>query len=167
ATNRNLEKMVESGEFREDLYFRLNIFNIELPPLRERSEDIPFLLDFFIQRESKKIGLVDHINLDGDAKDLLCQYSYPGNIRELENIIARALILAEDNVITTMDLPQQVLKTKPQQSVDGLTLREQVQRFEISAINQAINECDGDRRVAAKRLGLGLSSLYRKLEDSA
>lgn len=166
ATNRNLAEMVQTGEFREDLYFRLNIFNIELPSLKERPEDIPQLLAFFIDRESKKMGLSERYEIEPEAQELLCRYDYPGNIRELENVVARALILAEDRIITTTDLPQQVLKTVPITDSGELLLRDQVRRFEIDIINQAIDDAGGDRRLAAKRLGLGLSSLYRKLEES-
>ncbi len=165
ATNRDLAKMVAEGSFREDLYFRLNIFNIELPSLRERKEDIPQLLDYFIKKESKKMGLAESIGLEQEARELLCSYDYPGNIRELENVVARALILAEDNEISTTDLPQQVLKVQPRQPSQQLPLREQVRLFEINVIKKAIVDADGDRRLAAKQLGLGLSSLYRKLED--
>ncbi|MEH6472266.1 MAG: sigma-54 dependent transcriptional regulator [Halopseudomonas sp.] len=165
ATNRNLPEMVEAGTFREDLYFRLNIFNIELPSLRQRKEDIDGLLDFFVARESKKMGLGARFMIDSDARQLMNSYEYPGNIRELENVISRALILAEDGVIQSTDLPQQLLNTPLGVVSAGTTLREQVRQFEISVIKQAVEENAGDRRVAAKQLGLGLSSLYRKLED--
>ncbi|WP_207063262.1 sigma-54 dependent transcriptional regulator [Motiliproteus sp. SC1-56] len=170
ATNRDLDKMVESGEFREDLFFRLNIFNIELPPLRERKEDISALLDFFLQREAKKLGMGNELGIDPDARELLCAYNWPGNIRELENVIARALILVDDNEIQVTDLPQQLLKPVRGQgssAVNDETLREQVRQFEIEVIKKTIDEQGGDRRKAAKALGLGLSSLYRKLEESA
>lgn len=166
ATNRNLPEMVEAGSFREDLYFRLNIFNIELPPLRDRKEDIDGLLDFFVVKESKKMGLASEFEIDAEARQLLKTYNFQGNIRELENVIARALILAEDGVIQSIDLPQQILQTQRGVVPIGSTLREQVRQFEIGVINQAVIHFDGDRRAAAKQLGLGLSSLYRKLEDN-
>ncbi len=166
ATNRDLAAMVAEGSFREDLFFRLNIFNIELPSLRDRKEDIPSLLAFFVRREAKKMGLAEEIRLDKEASDLLCEYRYPGNIRELENVVARALILAEDNVIQSTDLPQQVLKIQAGSGVESMTLREQVRLFEIDVISRTLEEVGGDRREAARRLGLGLSSLYRKLEES-
>ncbi len=166
ATNRDLAAMVAEGTFREELFFRLNIFNIELPSLRDRKEDIPSLLAYFVRREAKKMGLAEEIKLDKEASDLLCEYRYPGNIRELENVVARALILAEDNVIQSTDLPQQVLKTQADTGVETMTLREQVRMFEIDVISRTVDEVGGDRREAARRLGLGLSSLYRKLEES-
>ena len=166
ATNRDLQTMVVEGGFREDLFFRLNIFNIELPPLRQRREDIEELLDFFIRKEARKMGMGETIAVEPEARELLCQYAYPGNIRELENVVARALILAEDNLIQMTDLPQQLLRLPSGRVRSGLTLREQVRQFEIDVIRRAIDEHDGDRRQAAQVLGLGLSSLYRKLEDS-
>ncbi|RRJ85267.1 sigma-54-dependent transcriptional regulator [Aestuariirhabdus litorea] len=167
ATNRDLEKMVAEGTFREDLYFRLNIFNIEIPPLRERLADIPILTEFFIKRESKKLGLGEQIDIEPEALELLKHYSYQGNVRELENIIARSLILAEDNLIRVTDLPTQVIKSGGTAPINGeMLLRDQVRQFEIRVIKQAIDEAGGDRRIAAKKLGLGLSSLYRKLEGA-
>lgn len=166
ATNRHLQAMVEEGMFREDLFFRLNIFNIEMPPLRERREDVAELLEFFIRKEARKMGMGETVVVEPEARELLCQYSYPGNIRELENVVARALILAEDNLIQITDLPQQLLKLQAGVVKAGVTLREQVRQFEIEVIRKAIDDHDGDRRQAAQVLGLGLSSLYRKLEDS-
>tara|TARA_R110002167_G_scaffold12233_2_gene52311 strand:- start:7941 stop:9284 length:1344 start_codon:yes stop_codon:yes gene_type:complete len=166
ATNRNLAEMVEAGRFREDLYFRLNIFNIELPSLSQRKEDIDGLLDFFVARESKKMGLGSNFRIDPEARQLMRSYEYPGNIRELENVIARALILAEDGMIQSTDLPQSLL-TAPLGLVSaGTTLREQVRQFEMAVIKQMVEDNDGDRRAAAEQLGLGLSSLYRKLEEN-
>ncbi|WP_206485977.1 sigma-54 dependent transcriptional regulator [Thalassotalea sp. G2M2-11] len=164
ATNRDLQQMVKEGKFREDLYFRLNIFNIDLPPIRERKEDIQLLVKFFIQSERKKMGLNQAYEIEQEALELIENYSYPGNIRELENTIARAMILADDNMIRTTDLPNQLLNQKNIQT--GVkTLREQVQDFEQEVIKKALNVANGDRRIAAERLGLGLSSLYRKLDE--
>ncbi|MEH6824162.1 MAG: sigma-54 dependent transcriptional regulator [Motiliproteus sp.] len=165
ATNRDLPAMVEAGTFREDLYFRLNIFNIELPTLSQRKEDIDGLVDFFVAKESKKMGLGGGFRIEAEARQLLRSYGYPGNIRELENIVARALILAEEGVIQSTDLPQALLKEPLGFISTGTTLREQVRQFEMEVIKQAVEDNNGDRRAAAVRLGLGLSSLYRKLEE--
>lgn len=164
ATNRDLEKMVSEGTFREDLFFRLNVFNLEIPALRHREEDIEPLARFFIRQEAKKLGIPEDIEIETEAIDLLKSYQYQGNVRELENIIARSLILAEDNLIRTTDLPTQVIRSGGLPDLSALSLREQVRQFEIRAINKAIDAADGDRRIAAKGLGLGLSSLYRKLD---
>ncbi len=166
ATNRDLPSMVEAGTFREDLYFRLNIFNIELPTLSQRKEDIDGLVDFFVAKESKKMGLEGGFSVEAEARQLLRSYGYPGNIRELENVVARALILAEEGVIQSTDLPQALLKEPLGFTSTGTTLREQVRQFEMEVIKQAVEDNKGDRRAAAAQLGLGLSSLYRKLEES-
>jgi len=164
ATNRNLQEMVKEGTFREDLYFRLNVFNIDLPSLRQRKEDIKILVEFFVQSESKKMGVNDTFEIDPEALELIENYTYPGNIRELENIIARALILADDNIIRITDLPNQLLSQQSPKA-GSKTLREQVRDFELSVIKKTLLDANDDRRVAAERLGLGLSSLYRKLDE--
>ena len=104
ATNRNLEEAIRKGAFREDLYYRLNVVTLSLPPLRERKEDIPILIDHFLKkysRENKK----EVSSLTKEAKDLLLHYDYPGNVRELENIIERAVVLCRGENITSQDLP--------------------------------------------------------------
>lgn len=171
ATNRDLQKMVSEGTFREDLYFRLSVFHVQVPPLRERRRDIPGLVQFLVQRGAQRLNCDVSITVAADVLELLTIYDWPGNVREMENVIDRALILAEQGQITCSDLPPQITKlvlnarTGPASSYPGGILRDQVRRFEGSLICQAINESDGDRRLAAQKLGIGLSSLYRKLED--
>lgn len=173
ATNRDIADMVQKGEFREDLYFRLNVFSIRIPPLRERKEDVRSLLEFFQNRNAAKMGLPEAYALDPEATEALLEYEWPGNVRELENIMERAHILAENAVIGVEDLPSQLvgrrgLKAAPEQQTEGSgTLRNQVRRFEVDAILRAVRECGGDRREAARNLGIGLSTLYRKLEGDA
>jgi two-component system, NtrC family, response regulator AtoC len=166
ATNRNLEKMVEEGTFREDLYFRLNIFNIEIPALKDRYDDIPILIDFFLTQEAKKLGISDEVTVAPDSMELLLSYDYPGNVRELENIIARSLIMSENNCIQIIDLPNQIQGTNINVNTGKKLLKDQVRQFEIDAIKRAIEDANGDRKLASKNLGLGLSSLYRKLEGT-
>lgn len=166
ATNRDLQEMVRNGDFREDLYFRLNIFSINLPPLRERAGDILPLFEFFLNKEARKSGKLNPMRVDSDVEAILQQYSFPGNIRELENIVERAMILADDDVVRVEDLPQQLFQqTQNEADNSNKTLREQLKIIEADIINKAIDSADGDRRLAAKRLGLGLSSLYRKMEE--
>ena len=171
ATNRDLAQMVADGKFREDLYFRLSVFQIHAPPLRERREDIPALVRFLLERGAKRMNLQQPIALDAEVHTILDAYDWPGNVREMENVIDRALILADQGQVTCADLPPQLLKGMragmPElASADcGDSLREQVRRFESALIGRVISESDGDRRVAAQRLGIGLSSLYRKLEE--
>lgn len=165
ATNRDLQLMVQEGTFREDLYFRLNIFNIDVPPIRKRKEDIKILVKFFVKSECSKMGLIDNFTIEPEALDLIENYSYPGNIRELENVIARALILADDNIIRVTDLPNQLLTQKKKKNSQVKTLREQVRDFELEVIKSVLADNKDDRRLAAEQLGVGLSSLYRKLDE--
>jgi two-component system, NtrC family, response regulator AtoC len=176
ATNRDLAQMVAEGKFREDLYFRLSVFQIHAPPLRERRQDIPGLVRFLLQRGAKRLLEGAPILIDPEVEELLAAYEWPGNVREMENVIDRALILADDGHVTCADLPPQIAKGKrsgtsmttttvmtPPDS--GNNLREQVRSFESALIGKAISDADGDRRIAAQKLGIGLSSLYRKLEE--
>jgi DNA-binding NtrC family response regulator len=171
ATNRDLAQMVAEGKFREDLYFRLSVFQIHAPPLRERRQDIPGLVQFLLQRGAKRLLEGVPILIDPDVEELLAAYEWPGNVREMENVIDRALILADDGHVTCADLPPQITKgarveaIKPVPVDTGDSLREQVRSFESALISKALIDADGDRRIAAQKLGIGLSSLYRKLEE--
>lgn len=177
ATNRDVDQQVAEGVFREDLYFRLNVLHIQMPPLRERREDIPDLIRFFIKRETERLGIDDQIGIDPLAEEILVSYQWAGNLRELQNFIARALIMAEGNRITVADLPPKLTKSsdRPMASpadghgvtflVGSGTLREQVRAFELQIISDAVKRAHGDRNEAAKQLGVGLSTIYRKLEE--
>ncbi len=171
ATNRDLSEMVAQGKFREDLYFRLSVFHIHVPPLRERRQDLAALVEFLLQRNTRRMDSNGQkVSLDAGVKELLVNYDWPGNIRELENVIDRALILADGNLITLADLPPLISKISPlslpHDSIQFTgTLREQVRQYEAAIILRTIEESDGDRRVAAQKLNIGLSSLYRKLEE--
>ncbi|GIZ52718.1 sigma-54-dependent transcriptional regulator [Noviherbaspirillum aridicola] len=170
ATNRDLRQMVAEGKFREDLYFRLSVFHVHVPPLRERRQDIPGLVHFLLQRSAKRLNNGGEISIDADVEEILSAYDWPGNVREMENVVDRALILADEGRITRADLPPQVARVAPPQrtgngEAGGESLREQVRRFESTVICKAIADANGDRRAAAQKLGIGLSSLYRKLEE--
>ena len=175
ATNRDIRGMVRRGEFREDLFYRLNVLNIHMPTLRERTEDLPELIRYFIRREAKRLGLPGQAYLDAAAEELLVHHRWSGNLRELQNVIARALVLAEDGEISVSDLPSQVhgggnhnhanLDMRPAMLRSG-SLRQQVRDFEAQLIHEAIEQADGDRMLAARRLGIGLSTLYRKLDEA-
>ena len=174
ATNRDLSVMVTQGKFREDLFFRLTVFHIHVPPLRERRQDLSALVRFLLQRNIRRMDSNGHeITLDPGVEELLVNYDWPGNVRELENVIDRASIMADGDHITLADLPPQITKVNQQSSVVAHdlrfsgTLREQVRKFEAALIYRTIEESDGDRRVAAQKLNIGLSSLYRKLEELA
>jgi DNA-binding NtrC family response regulator len=171
ATNRDLAQMVAEGRFREDLYFRLSVFQIHAPPLRERRADIPALVAFLLERGRDRMGMDAKISVDAEVNSILEAYEWPGNVREMENVIDRALILSDNGHVTAADLPPTILKGalagRPELVItpSGDSLREQVRSFESALIARAIADCDGDRRAAALKLGIGLSSLYRKLEE--
>ena len=171
ATNRDLAEMVAQGKFREDLYFRLSVFHIHVPPLRERRQDLPALLKFMLQRNTRHMSDRQEITFDPGVETLLLNYEWPGNVREMENVIDRAIILADGNRITMADLPTQITKVDQSAALlgDNLqtsgTLREQMRRYEVALILRTIEETGGDRRAAAQKLNIGLSSLYRKLEE--
>ena len=171
ATNRDLNAMVREGRFREDLFFRLSMFQIPMPPLRERRGDIVPLIRHLLARrvQSPDAGPLE---IDPEAEDLLVNFDWPGNVRQLENVLHRAAILADGSRIRIADLPPEVARVDDATTAAAAgggegTLRERVRRFEISLIRRAIDESGGDRRVAAQRLGIGLSSLYRKLEEAS
>ncbi|MBL8351363.1 MAG: sigma-54-dependent Fis family transcriptional regulator [Burkholderiaceae bacterium] len=175
ATNRDLAAMVAAGRFREDLFFRLSAFQIPMPPLRARREDIPGLLRHLIAQRVMPSGTHEELVLEPEAEDLLVNFSWPGNVRQLENVLHRAAILADGGCIRTVDLPPEVTRGNSATianpvAADGAggegSLRDRVRRFELSLLRRAIDEAGGDRRLAAQRLGIGLSSLYRKLEET-
>jgi len=163
--------MVAEGQFREDLYYRLNVLQIRLPALRERHEDLPALLGYFIEGEALRLGLGTQFALDPAAEEVLLRYVWPGNMRELQNVMARALVLADDGYILISDLPDHVSRGEPPnaQELSGGNevgnLRVRVREFEQGLIKDAIDRSGGDRQHAARCLGIGLSTLYRKLED--
>ena len=172
ATNRDLTADVESGAFRQDLYFRLNVVQLHIPPLRERQGDTAQLIRHFLQRHAEQFGLEQPYALDAMAEQLLLRHEWPGNVRELENVIERAHILADDERIGVADLPPLLAQGGAGTAAPAATsdhseqsLRDRVRAFEIGVIMDAIDEADGDRKVAARRLGIGLSTLYRKLEE--
>jgi two-component system response regulator AtoC len=171
ATNQDLAEMVVQGKFRQDLFFRLSVFQIHMPPLRERREDLPSLIKFLLQRSMRRLGNGRSITLDPAVEEILINHDWTGNVRELENAIDRAIIMAEGDCITLGDLPPQITRfaQSPQQRNDNTRLsgglRESMRKLEASLIMRAIGEAGGDRRVAAQKLDIGLSSLYRKMEE--
>ena len=174
ATNANLLSHVEEGKFRKDLYFRLSMFQIQIPPLRERQTDIPGLIRFLLRnlRTSTSTSGAGAIEIDSLAEEILLAHSWPGNVRELDNVVTRACILAEDNRISVADLPAAIIQAASPQTTAGAAtgadghLRVQMRKLELDILRRAIEEAGGDRKLAAQRLGIGLSSLYRKIEES-
>ncbi|MDF1613532.1 sigma-54-dependent transcriptional regulator [Desulfurivibrio dismutans] len=161
ATNKNLDKMVAQGEFREDLYYRLNVFTLHLPPLRERPEDVPLLARHFLERAAARLGR--EVNRISDsALKVLCRYSWPGNVRELRNVIERGTIIARSRSLTPDDLPEHV--KRPQPGVAGgapVTLAEAERRQVASILERA----GWNKSQAARMLGITRRTLDRKILD--
>ncbi len=160
ATNRNLEDEVKKGAFREDLYYRLNVVTIIVPPLRERKEDVPLLVDFFL----KKYNVKHKKNIMGptrEARDILVKYDYPGNVRELENILERAVVLTRGDRITSEDLPN--LAEHASAASDG-SIRGTVESIERSMIIEALVNADWVQTKAALTLGLSERMLRYKIK---
>jgi two-component system, NtrC family, response regulator AtoC len=169
ATNRDLPEMVKQGKFREDLYFRLAMFHLHLPPLRERRADLPGFIRHTLSA-IKRSGGRRGIELDAAAEAALVAADWPGNVRELENVLNRACILADGERITPADLPADITRIAPAAAAVEAPagtgpLREQLRALEARLIARALQQANDDRRLAAERLGIGLSSLYRKLEE--
>jgi len=171
ASNRDLPGMVSSGRFRMDLYYRLNVLQIVMPSLRERQSDLPALIRFFLSRESRRLGLKQPRGIDPMAEEILLGYSWPGNLREMQNVIARVLVMTEGEIVTVADLPRleapaEAAHSRQTRGIGGEgSLRERVARFEMENIREALQRAEGDRREAARQLGIGLSTLYRKIEE--
>ena len=163
ATNRNLEEEVKKGNFREDLYYRLNVVHIEVPPLRERKEDIPLLLNSFLNEFNNE----NSKNIDGftpQARKLLCSYSWPGNIRQLRNSIESAVVLSRGKLIDVEDLPEQVVNHENESELSikvGLSLDEAEKLFIMSTLDY----CGGNKTKASEMLKIGRKTLHRKLEE--
>jgi len=162
ATHRDLEGLVRAGRFRDDLYYRINVVSISLPPLRERREDIPLLLDHFVEKFSRRNG--KRISgLTRDAREALLRYDYPGNVRELENLVERAVILTRDEVIGLEDLPLGVKEREGETSGEtSLTVR--VEGLERRMIREALARADGVQTRAAEILGISERVLRYKLK---
>ena len=163
ATHRNIEHMVAEGDFREDLMFRINAFELEIPPLRDRIGDLGQLIDHLVSRKLGVATLSDSIN--SEALTALSQHDWPGNVRELANVIEHALILCDGQMIELSHLPprfHQVVDTpKPQSGNPVMTLRE----LELVAIHSALDRHDGNKTAAASELGISLKTLYNKLNQ--
>jgi two-component system response regulator HydG len=160
ATNQDLLTSVAEKRFRQDLYYRLNVARFVLPPLRERREDIPLLLDFFVQKANKKMGTRARVG-DG-VVEALTQYDFPGNIRELENMVEQAVALSGGGVITVDDMlpaPAQPQHT----TTGGRTLADVVDAAERQAIEAALREHEGSREKAAEALAISATTLWRKM----
>ena len=167
ATNSELENDVKEGRFREDLFYRLNVIPIEIPPLRDRKEDIPLLVDFFVRKFSTKSSTALK-TLSPEASELLCNYSWPGNVRELENTLERAVLLNRTDMLEVSDFPEK-LKSNQQKTIvtDTDPLNPTLESMEKAYIHFVLTQNGGNKRQAAKILGIDTSTLYRKIDRYA
>jgi two-component system, NtrC family, response regulator AtoC len=174
ATNKDLEKEAREGRFRGDLFWRLNVVHTRLPPLRERRADLPILIDHFLGRFNRELGLAVYA-IAPEARQLLCEYEWPGNVRELENTICRAMILCEGDVLTLSDLPGRVrgesmerTSTSPS-DLSRLTLTDAVgqatERLEKIMILSRLAEHQGSRTATAESLGVSRKTLFNKMRQ--
>jgi two-component system NtrC family response regulator len=161
ATHRDLEARMRAGEFRDDLYYRINVVTITLPPLRERREDIPLLIDHFLATFAGKNGKPIR-GLSREARDALLRYDYPGNVRELENLVERAVVLTRDDVIGLADLPL-TLREPEASAPDERGLTAEVEGLERRMIRDALQQAGGVQTAAAERLGISERVLRYKL----
>lgn len=169
ATNKDLAVEVEKGRFREDLYYRLQVIPITVPPLRERRSDIPILVQYFLDKYNQR-----HPNMQAriseEAMVYLWEYDWPGNVRELENLIERLVVLSEDGLIRVENLPLNIRTflsdkkiPKPQLGAEGIDLNQAVEEFEYRLIDEALRRTKGNKQAAARLLGLKRTTLVAKL----
>jgi sigma-54 specific flagellar transcriptional regulator A len=192
ATHRNLLEMVKGGQFREDLYFRIAVFELEVPPLRERGDDVVLLADRFLDRYNTR-GKGPRPRLSNDVIELLKDYSWPGNVRELENIMQRCLLIAKGGLVLPEDLPPRLRARGPDDAIPDEAPAEpppererearpqsasvetprrshrletlDLQELERRAIQQALEEAGGNLSQVVRLLGIGRTTLYRKLKS--
>jgi len=179
ATNKDLAREIGTGSFREDLYYRLNVVEIHVPPLRERQDDIPLLARHFVRKKAGEISIPEP-EIDPAAMQALEEYSWKGNIRELENVIERAVILCDGNRIGTDSLPNHLRRLTqnqfpetgretrkppalPVREATGQNLKQAIADFERRYIEETVRDCADDKKEAALKLGISVASLYRKL----
>jgi len=168
ASNKDIKEDVTRGRFREDLLYRLNVIHIQVPPLRERRDDIPLLVKHFLDKYSKAEGK-GPIELQPEVWKVFYEYSWPGNVRELENVIERAVVLCSDNIITTQDLPEELIGAEAELDVDrfvplGMPLPKAMERIEESLIRRALSRCNNVQAHAANMLGITKSLMQHKLK---
>jgi two-component system nitrogen regulation response regulator GlnG len=183
ATNSNLEQLIQENRFRSDLFYRLNVISMKLPPLRERKEDIPELVRFFIEKYQKELGASSK-EIAQEALDLLLEYPWPGNIRELENAIKRALILSTNSQLMAQDFPQSKkaplsgenrFENQIRQEIENRLCaawnkkenlyREAVEQIERPLIEAVLKKTHGNQLKAARLLGINRNTLRKKIEE--
>jgi two-component system response regulator AtoC len=166
ATARDLAEEAKAGRFREDLYYRLNVMHVQLPPLRERREDIALLAEHFLAKANRRLGTVVR-RVSAEAMAVLERYAWPGNVRELENVIERALVLAEGDEVAIEDLPERVRGAGASAGGEGgdLSLKRAVRDIEAQFIRDALQRTGGNRTRAAEILEISPRALLYKLKE--
>jgi len=164
ATNKDLSKLISEGKFRDDLFYRLNVVKIELPPLSQRREDIPLLIDAFIQKFNAKMGK-QIVGVSDQALRLLLKHDYPGNIRELENIIEHAFVLCKGDRIDLDCLPKEITEDQKVEC-PSMPLQEETpfEKAETEVIEKILKKYDGNRIKTAQELGIDRTTLWRKIK---
>jgi DNA-binding NtrC family response regulator len=163
ASNRDLQEAVKASTFREDLYYRLNVVNIKLPPLRERKEDIPFLIQFLTEKFNKKYKMKVK-GVSQRAMNLLMDYSWSGNVRELENTIESSLVINTPEVLDLQHLPQEIRDFKEEQEVIPFKIGTPLEDMEREMLLQTLKATKGNKQKAAKLLGINVRTIHRKME---
>jgi DNA-binding NtrC family response regulator len=164
ASNRDLQEAVKQGMFREDLYYRLNVVNIKLPRLRDRRDDIPFLVNFFIEKYNQKY----HMNVEGVSQrtmNLLMDYEWTGNVRELENTIESMMVISSPKVIDIQHLPQEMRDLKGKPELIQFEIGTPLEEIEKEMLIQTLRATKGNKRKAAKLLGINVRTIHRKIEE--
>ncbi|WP_299229101.1 sigma-54 dependent transcriptional regulator [Sulfurihydrogenibium sp.] len=166
ATNRNLEEMVENKEFREDLFYRINVIHLKIPPLRERKEDIPLLVKKFIDKFSK-VNNKNVYDIDNDALEILMNYDWPGNVRQLENIIERAVVLCQGEIITANHLPDRIKSNSQKISENIRSENNSLNLYDIekNIILKVLQEENFNQTRAAQKLGISRKQLRTKMKN--
>lgn len=161
ASNKDLEELISKGEFRQDLFYRLNVFPVNLPPLRERRDDIPLLLDHFLKIHSRDRNLLPK-SFSQDAIKILMKYDWPGNIREVENLVERLSTLCKEPIIHLKDLPMfTITKTE----IKDMPLKAAVKTFEKQYVGAVLESVNWNRTRAAKILGIHRNTLLAKINE--
>jgi DNA-binding NtrC family response regulator len=171
ATNKDLHGEVDAGRFRQDLYFRLDVLSLRLPPLRERGEDVGILIDHFLAELGREAGAAE-LPLSAEARRLLLTYDWPGNVRELENVLRRALVVSDGSAIRAVDLPARLRgasetssEAPSEQSSLATMVARTVERVERALIQSALAACRGNRSAAAEQLGINRKTLFNKMRQ--
>jgi transcriptional regulator with PAS, ATPase and Fis domain len=167
ATNIDIKKAIQDKKFREDLFYRLNVIPIDIPPLRDRAEDIPLFINYFVGKYKKELKKNIQFVTDGAMK-IFRDYSWPGNVRELENLIERVVTLSKDDHIDTVHIPRELINSKPENaekfSLEEGSLLKAVKNYEKNLIAEALKSCNGNQTKTARALGIHRTTLISKLE---